>query len=286
MYQDKMAFAVKVNGRVVRDNDETAFIPFGAEYSLFIKNLNSVRALVRVSIDGKSVTDDVDLVVGPNQSIDLERYIQNGNLSAGQRFKFIERTAKIENGPRGIKVDDGLIRIEYEFERVKPPIKTYTSSILRGGGDIDYFKGGDFLNTSKGIGSDVVYDTALYSANATSTSVSSDSVYAMNATRSVRSRSASLNTAEREVKTSAVVNDVGITVGGSVSTQQFSEAAWFPTDGVKHVMIMKILGETETGKPVERPVLVRTKVDCPTCGTKNKVGTKFCRECGTGLIEL
>jgi len=80
-------------------------------------------------------------------------------------------------------------------------------------------------------------------------------------------------------------NEKGITVGGAKSDQEFHHGAWFPTDGVKHVMIIKILGETSKGR-VEKAVTVKTKQECPTCGTKNKHGTKFCRECGTGLEQV
>lgn len=271
MYHNKMAAAIKVNGRVVRDNDETAYIPFGAEYSIFIKNLNSVRALISISVDGTDATGGTRLIVEPNSSVELERFIENGNLNAGLRFKFIERSEKIENGPRGVKVDDGLIRISYEFERVQPPILvSYTPYRY---------------NLSR------TFDTNVYGSNATSTATySADDVTrgaSLCSTASITSANTStspLRSAEASTVGSNAVpqNTAGITVGGSVSDQKFSVGSWFPTDGVEHVMVLRLLGEVE-GRVVTQPVLARTKVDCPTCGTKNKVGTKFCSECGTGL---
>src|SRR5271165_3059205 len=101
MHNEKLVTCIKVAGKVLREQKDQVFIPFGTEYSIFIKNLNSVRALVRLNLDGVDVTDGTDLVVGPNSSIDLERFMKKGNLSQGNRFKFIERTGKVE-AHRGI----------------------------------------------------------------------------------------------------------------------------------------------------------------------------------------
>ena len=39
-------------------------------------------------------------------------------------------------------------------------------------------------------------------------------------------------------------------------------------------------------KAVTRAVTVKTKAKCQTCGTSNKSGVKFCKECGTSLEVL
>src|SRR5574343_489084 len=124
MYSSKLVVAIKHNGRVLREHGDLVRIPFGSEYSIFIKNKNSVRCLVSVEIDGQDATEGIRLIVPANGSVDLERFIKNGNMNAGNRFKFIERTEKIEQH-RGIGAEDGLIRVEYEFEREPAPI-TYT----------------------------------------------------------------------------------------------------------------------------------------------------------------
>lgn len=115
MYANKLAVAVKHRGKVLQEFGEVVYLPFGSEYGLLIKNLNVVRASVKVSIDGLDVTQGVNLVVPPNSSIDLERFIKNGNLNAGNRFKFIERNAAVL-AHRGARPDDGLIRVTYAFE--------------------------------------------------------------------------------------------------------------------------------------------------------------------------
>ena len=145
MYNNKLAIALKARGKVLREFKDTVYVPFGTEYSILIKNLNTVKVAVTVSIDGTDATEGCRLIIDPNKEMDLTRFIKNGNLNTGNRFKFIERTSSIEDH-RGIKVDDGLIRIEFEFQ---DPTKTreyilkninWDNMVLKGstGGSVTY----------------------------------------------------------------------------------------------------------------------------------------------------
>lgn len=251
MYSEKFVVAVKHNGRVLREQGDTVFLPFGCEYSLHFKNLNTVRALVRVSIDGQDATKDTSLIVPANGSIDLERFLDVSEMGKGHRFKFIERTKKVEDGPRGIGAEDGLIRVEFEFERLPAPVVIPT------------------YPTYPSHPTWTVWTSTTYSATDAST---------------LRSTSLHPGVTCSDVGITTC-SDVGITVPGSVSDQRFVVGAWFPTDGQKHVLVLRLQGQVGETK-VEKPVTVKTKQECPTCGTKNKFGTKFCRECGTGLTLL
>jgi tRNA(Ile2) C34 agmatinyltransferase TiaS len=71
-------------------------------------------------------------------------------------------------------------------------------------------------------------------------------------------------------------------VEGSQSNQQFYEAGYFPTEEQSHIIVLKLMG-TKGGKQVLKAITVKTKTKCHTCGTTNKSGVKFCRECGTSL---
>lgn len=113
MYQEKLVASVKANGKILREFKDTVYIPFGSEYSILMKNLNDVRCLINVYIDGEKAVDG--LVLKPGTSIELERSIVNGNLDEGNKFKFISRSEKIEDH-RGIKLEDGFVRIEYQWE--------------------------------------------------------------------------------------------------------------------------------------------------------------------------
>lgn len=117
MYNQKLVVCIKTAGKILKEfNKDQVRVPFGSEYSIYLKNLNNVRALVHISIDGKSVDGGDGLVILPNETLDLERSLQNGNMLKGNKFKFIERTAKVE-AHRGIEAEDGIIRVEFQFEK-------------------------------------------------------------------------------------------------------------------------------------------------------------------------
>lgn len=289
MYSQKFATAIKVAGKVLRENGEMVALPFGAEYVIHLKNLNSVRALVSVEIDGVDATGGTRLIIPANGSIDFERFINEGNMDEGLRFKFIERTKKIENGPRGISAEDGLIRIEFEFEQQRPvyvpPPRRALYNILRSYDGDTY--GGTLPPTA-----DLMNSTRSATFGAPSASSVADMTKAYNCSTPLGPAPTqhTRRTLNRTFKASGSVNaeplnDVGITVGGSVSDQKFVQGARFPTDGVKHVMILKLLGQVGE-QPVKEAITVKTRQECPTCGTKNKFGTKFCKECGTGLTVV
>jgi len=115
MYQNNFVAVIKSNNKILRENNSVVTIPFGSEYSILLKNLKSVRALAEITIDGESITDKEKLIIPPNSEINIERFIRKGNLTSGNKLKFVERTESIENH-RGIKVNDGIIRIEFWSE--------------------------------------------------------------------------------------------------------------------------------------------------------------------------
>lgn len=339
MYNSKLAVCIKAAGKVLREQKDQVYLPFGSEYSIFIKNLNSVRALVRLNLDGVDVTDGTDLVVGPNSSIDLERFMKKGNLSQGNRFKFIERSGKVE-AHRGIQAEDGLLRVEFQFEKVAPKVETVVVKTVhehvhhdywnpwyyRGGcfggpyyGGVHYNCSQQLIGGSGAIGSaglnnisNTLGDASSYAEPATSFTCTSSGGLSSNAgagvgstvsnnaapqgaaegasVSSVKGMRSLLRTAN--INFSAPVmdsyvpeaNEAGITVPGSLSSQQFHVVASFPVDDEKHVIILKLLGETGKGKSVKQAVTVKHAQTCVTCGTRNRGKlAQFCRDCGTAL---
>jgi hypothetical protein len=298
MYENKMAVAILANGRVLREVKDTVYMPFGQDYVIRFKNMNSLRALVRVSVDGQDATEGTSLIVPANGTVDLERFLKASNLEQGHKFKFIERTAKIEDGPRGIKVEDGLIRVEFEFEKQHAKIEdVYTRQHFIN----DYWHRPIYRSTP--IYGDVWCSTELKSVAGTAATLSSNSSTASlssEASGTATTQQATFNMANMKAMAASVspeaqatVNNafvpdqalVGITVPGAISEQKFTTGAWFAVDGQKHVMILKLMG-TYGDVAVEEPVTVKTKIECPTCGTKSQPGVKFCGECGTSLVTL
>jgi hypothetical protein len=249
MYNQKLVASIKANRKVLREFKDTVYIPFASEYSILIKNLNTVRAVVNVFIDGENVVPG-GLVIDPGCEVDLERWVKNGNLSEGNKFKFIERTSAVEQH-RGIKLEDGIVRIEYQFER--PPISVNTmpsyqwNSVLRGIQD-----GSIAASGSTGFPNSATYSSTSASLNSVNVSAQS-------------------------------FNDAGITVAGSKSTQSFTTTHVGALEAEKHSIVLKLLGETPDNKPVYEPVTVKAKPKCTTCGKQNKATAKFCSECGTAL---
>ena len=255
MYKNNFAAAVKVNGKVLREFNGTFYIPFGSEYSIFLKNMNSRRALVNITIDGQDVMENSSLVIDANSSVNLERFVRDA--TKGNRFKFIERTSKIEQH-RGIDIEDGLIRIEFAFEKAKPIFQNIFGDYPAGVRRYDLQK----MSTPQPYFGDVQCITK-------NIPIGTQAGYASS---SLMSNCSNIN---------STFSDVGITVEGSISNQKFQTVSSFDTDA-SEVMVLKLAGDIGQNI-IQTPVVVKRTVACKTCGTKNKQTAKFCSDCGTSL---
>lgn len=299
MYQSKLVASLKANGKILREFKDTVYIPFGSEYSFLIKNLHTQRAVVNVFIDGENVVEG-GLVVDAGQEVNLERYVKNNSLSAGNKFKFIERTSSIEEH-RGVKLEDGLVRIEFQYEKVKPTSIWNNQPVYS---IQDMFKTGEFpgvidkYSTTGGTGW-LQASGSTYSTNAVSQmnvggvlrgvdyskgeAVKAAAASATTATLNSMGISASVGEVHDGMATMDSYNDAGITVPGSKSNQKFTHVTMGIMETEKHSIVLKLLGETPDNKPVTKPVTVKAKQKCDTCGKVNKAHAKFCVECGTAL---
>lgn len=300
MYNNKLVVSLKANGRILRENKDTILIPFGSEYSFLLKNLHTQRAVVNIFIDGENVVEG-GLVIDAGCEVNLKRYIKNGNLTEGNCFKFIERTAAIEDGPRGIKLEDGLIRIEFQYEMPR-----LVNQLVRGFPQNDIWGSvGGSLGSSEYSGVIDKYSNvptkgriqasgASFSTNVGGQMRGVDFSKNGEVTAQAASTAVDKYCADKGIINKSEVhdgsatmdwcqNDVGITVPGSKSTQKFQTVTMGALDPEKHSMVIKLLGETPNNKPVLQPVTVERKPECVTCGKKNKAHAKFCVECGTAL---
>jgi len=275
MYQNKMVATVKANGRILREVKDTVYLPFGTEFSVLLKNLNSVRASVNISIDGVDVTEGISLVVNPNSEFDLQRYIKNGNVSLGNKFKFIERSGAIEQ-VRNNKIDDGLIRVSFKFEKPAPQF-IWNNTPQYG------------IRTPITYPNTYPYTTFCVNGNLTSAGgavgVAQSAVgSAANCSYTDTNGKVSSSVLRGVAQNALVKSDIGITVPGSISDQQFVTVSDFPLETEEHVMVLKMLGETEEGNQILQPVTVKAKPKCVTCQKVNKATAKFCSACGTSLV--
>lgn len=251
MFNSNLIMAVKVNGKVLREFDGTVALPFGSEYSIFLKNVSNRRVSVDISIDGQDVLDGTSIIIDANSQTEIKRFIKNGNLDAGNAFKFIEKTQKIEEF-RGNKPEDGLLTVTYAFEREHPYI-TYNGLVNEHSSTYGSWKIGE-----------------IGGAGYTTTSYTTQCVPLNNSTI---------------VSTSILRSNSGITAPGSKVDQKFTPVYGFVADAKTYTMTIKMVGATEESVVAE-PVTVKRKVRCTMCGTYCKQTAKFCHECGTSVAII
>jgi hypothetical protein len=254
MYNSKLVASIKANRRVLKEYRDKIYIPFASEYSIYLKNLNTVRAEVHVYIDGEDQTPD-GLCLDAGRECELERSIKNGNLKEGNKFKFIERTDSVEQH-RGIKLEDGIVRIEYRFE--KPRVSIPVNQMP-----------------------DYLWNSILRST--ITASGASGSAYNSNASYGAMINNVQCSATSANAAPQAFYNDAGITVAGSKSTQSFTTVSMGAMETETHTIVLQLLGETPDNRPVQKAVTVKAKPKCDTCGHNNKATAEFCNKCGTSL---
>ena len=277
MFKNDFVVAVKVDGKILREFENTVALPFGSEYTILLKNLSTKKAKVIVNIDGQSISGDSEIVVNPKQDVELKRFIKD--MDKGNAFKFIEKTQDIENY-RGNKAEDGLITIYYEFE-VEQKITTYPyypkpyyndpwvsptkwprphyDTIPRNVGDPPY--------------DCEPLDTRIWYSSSTGTTLSANNL---------TTSSTNVNYGGNVLR-SAVQNKDGITAPGSLVEQKFQTVASIITDGVQHTMTLKLVGKTKEDEPIKQAVSVKQLVRCCMCGKRVRHTDKFCSNCGASV---
>lgn len=273
VYKEQFVTVVKsLDGKILREVDGIVTLPFQSEYSLLLKNLNSQAASVRVFIDGQNVLYGNSLAIYPNTEVDLLGWM-NGN-TVTNRFKFIQKTEKIQQH-RGDKIDDGIIKVEFAFEKKKEVILQETIK----GCTNHYFYNYNPPLMSSGVrwGNDGVYTSSLGSR-----------VVGCSASNiSARSSSSDMSEVGESVQAyfsnSKPLDEEGITVPGSQVNQQFEYVSLGELNDYSTIII-RLKGTTSSGKQVKVPLTVKSKLKCKTCGTVSKSNAKFCSECGTSLL--
>jgi hypothetical protein len=236
MYRAGLVAVIVANGKIVREMNSggtsTVYLPFGCEYSIRLKNNESRRAAVTISVDGKDVLFGHQLVVDANSESEVKGFLEDGGKVAKNAFKFIEKTEKIREH-RGDKIDDGIVRIEFQFEEPLPVYEPRPKIIWR-----------DRYPIEKTLPK---YEPFWYSTG------ENDSGSVL--------RSASFKCSVNQQNTD------GITVAGSHVNQKFGTAYLRTLESTKHVIVFELKGEKSDGTAVVAPLLSRAKVECPTCGT-------------------
>jgi len=242
VYENKLIAVIKHNNNILREDKDLVYLPFDSEYSILFKNKNISRCAVNIEIDGKDVLSNNKIIIPSNSEEEVDGFMDNTGVIKN-KFKFIKKTEQISNY-RGDRIDDGIINIQFQFEKIIPfdynyNIKYYGNNTNNSG----YY---EVKNTPhRNIAGDMLLRSSTCCAN--------------------------LNHV-----------DEGITVKGTpidIKTTRTS-INLFPE---KYNIIIRLKGNSNNSN-IEKPIYNNTKLICETCGSKNKSRNKFCYNCGTSLI--
>ena len=273
-YKDQFVVEVKANGQILRVRDGAVYLPFGCEYSILLKNLNSIKASVKVSIDGEDVLDGNSLILDSLLTHELQGFFRGNSVK--NRFRFIQKTKEIQDH-RGDKIDDGLVRVEFAFEKPRP--QTVIKKIIKeieehhhhhhhdcyprrytwyDGSGWEYMSNND---KSSGDGPVAAY-SSCNSRNVVQDSLGVQASYTLNNTPNV---------------------DEGITVKGNEMNKQYDYGMIGELEQSSVIVIALRGMQKSPGVVVQDPITVKTKLACSSCGLKSKSTFKFCPSCGTFL---
>jgi hypothetical protein len=271
VYKSRLIAVVKNNGKILREDGEYVTLPFGSEYSILLKNLESRRASVKIDIDGQSIVEG-GLIIDANSEVEIERFIKD--LDKGNRFRFIKKTEEISNH-RGDRIDDGFIRIQFSFEKQKPVYKDVIINEHHYHHDIHW-------RTPRWT-PDIWYNNFTVGSTTETFSVGNFTANANNS----GSTKCSSNSNDRSITTNSCYLshkvDNGITVPGSVSTQSFVYGNIGQLEDFSETIIIRLKGVDSKGINIHHPITTKTKLLCPTCGKKSKSYAHFCSKCSTSL---
>lgn len=244
-YDSGHVACVIVNGQVKREQNEgserTVRIPFDSEYAIRIKNKTNYRSLVKVMIDGTICAER--LLLRPQQSIDLERFVIDGDLAKGKRFKFVQAgNPNVQDPTAG---ENGLIQVIVEPEvqysyAYNPPSTGWSiwNLINNGGGGTIYgctnggagAAGGNAGSGGAYSGQPIGGSFMNVSSNGQAANCSaSGNLSVTNSANSVFTTTTGHLTSSIPTAT-ALPKDLGATIEGSQSYQRFHETnEWFQT---------------------------------------------------------
>lgn len=292
MYRDSYALALMLDGKIQKESDDgMVLLPFGSEYALRLKNKLRKRAVADVFIDGRLTAKGI--VIEANGTVDLERFVEDGNLSEGKKFKLVRiNDPKVEQPNDS---ENGIIEVNFYPEKDAPVIEKtviheykhdcwhhnhnhtyvwdcnicYPKNVPMWG-QVTYTGGIQCITTS-GSGSITLTNTNL-TGGTVGQDISNNSGMPMNAAYSAES--ANLNVGADLTKSFTASNSIGedaATVQGSNSLQKFS-SVFIDVDRSNPVTLrLKVKGLSKV-------------LDVCSCGYKRKKDVKFCPNDGTQLV--
>ncbi len=268
MFQNNVVVSLKSNNKFLREqNKSEILLPFGTEYSIYIKNQNSIKIGVTIDIDGNNVCDNNRIIINPNSTEELKGFLEGNSIK--NVFKFIKRTKEIEEY-RGVNIDDSLIRIQIWKEKVYQSTLTYT------------YIPNNIWYTYRQVPYKICYPSSMYSATVDTSNRSFDTMCINNSSSSV-ARASNISMASCFYTSDTNISeDTGITVKGNKTNQLFTNT-YVNFENDSDVIILKLVGIENTKEEVKVPIYTSDKLVCSSCGRKWNYGMQFCGNCGTFL---
>lgn len=306
MYQNNLAVSIKVNNNFIRESAPGIItIPFNSEYSIYIKNLDSRDVKVNIFIDGKNVLDNSSLIISGKKFAELNGFLKGNKIK--NRFKFIQKTDEsLKENNRNDKIDDGIIRIEYQFTK-KINNETTINEHFNYYYDpwyhhlfprkFDYFpyirstlnNTGTYYTTKSYY--EKIDNKESFSVNYNNSNGENFSIKSNN----VPENFTLLNTNETIKQLSEPKSDEGITVKGSEINEKVKNAWIGELEDKKEVIIIILKGfevpkskdaiEQQDGISFKKEIDFNEFIYCSKCGKKIKAKDNFCKYCGTKLKE-
>lgn len=259
MYKDNLVVSIQHNGKFLREKGDEVYLPFLSEYSIYLKNIFTRKAVVNVYVDGQDVLDGQSLIINSNEAVNLEGFLQKNKVK--NKFRFIEKTKQISEY-RGDFPEDGLIKIDFQFEAAS-------------------FCWNFTFNNNENL-----WITPQYPQHDTIGFRGTPDVinsYYTSSGGSFTQCCTPTNSVSKGEEVQEIVD--GITVPGSRSGQSFIYGTMPCLENEKHTIILKLKGTKHSRSTlIKEPLLTRTKLVCKTCGTKSVSSANFCRNCGTALF--
>ena len=254
MYKNSIIVLVKKDGQPLRETDgKFVYLPFNSEYSLEIKNQTWKRAIASIKIDGTDVLGGDEIIIPAQGSVPIERFITNGDLSSGKKFKFVPLSDSKVQDPSS--PENGLLEVEVWFEKQPEITIPYTPPTpLRrrdSGWPKPYWSDPDwYVSTSMGAMSNEA-SSVTYGGKVTCMSFTSNNI----------------------IPDSGVA---GATVEGGKSNQSFVNGYFGQKDYPSVAFKFWLRG-------VAQEVTSEDKLYCVSCGKKSRFDYKFCPRCGAPI---
>jgi hypothetical protein len=246
MHSNSFVLAVKdSNGRILRELGGRVYLPFGSEYSLFLKNMHDVRACCAITIDGTDILGGQELIIPASGNLDLERFLADGNMNKGKKFRLVEKSDSRVQDPSN--PENGIV--EVSFWKELKPIIYYADPIPTPWIAPMPFK----------YPYDPFYKTTCNLMSSSTPNIGAKTSFSANCCADMSASNAA-------------------TIEGSASRQAFSTTYFAGKDGAATVLRLTMVG-------CNKPITVNeTKhIFCGRCGKRNSFRMTYCGKCGLKL---